>query len=333
MCTYLDQVGPTYYFRRSVPIELQALILTATGKPRTEFKISLRTKDRETAKRLLPDYVKMSDQAFDVARAKLATDPLDIPSGPASLPFNPFAGITEDEFERQQYHAREVGREIDAQDERMERASAWAARLPADHDAVLLLKEIGGERDNYRDRYRRRKRRDLAAGESQGGETSSTLQALPKLENASQRTPQDNSAAVTITGLFKGHVNTGALSPAIVNEWTAKVDRFVAFVGHDDATLVTTDNIRDWRNHVRDEALPGDKRRSAQTVNAGYLSPIRSAFKYGISEGLIPHDPAKDVARVSPIKAPKIRDKDFTKDEQRIILAAASAAGSRPSRT
>ncbi|MGH6807569.1 MAG: DUF6538 domain-containing protein [Ensifer adhaerens] len=72
MCTYLEAVGRTYYFRRVVPKERRAFILTATGKPRTEFKISLRTKDREAAKRKLPDYVKMSDREFDAARTKFA---------------------------------------------------------------------------------------------------------------------------------------------------------------------------------------------------------------------------------------------------------------------
>ncbi|MCL6729953.1 site-specific integrase [Sphingomonas hankyongi] len=74
MCTYLDQVGSTYYFRRVVPSELRPYLLTKTGKPRTEFKISLGTKDRADAKRLLPDYVRMTDRLFDEARANLAAD-------------------------------------------------------------------------------------------------------------------------------------------------------------------------------------------------------------------------------------------------------------------
>src|SRR5690348_9767205 len=74
MCTYLDQVGSTYYFRRAVPAELRPYLLTATGKPRAEFKLSLRTKDREAAKRLLPDLVQKIDLMFDEARARLAAD-------------------------------------------------------------------------------------------------------------------------------------------------------------------------------------------------------------------------------------------------------------------
>src|SRR3954451_22220570 len=84
MCTYLDQVGSTYYFRRVVPAELRAYLLTDTGKPRAEFKISLRTKDRAEAKRLLPDYVQQTDRLFDGARARMASKPPtdDMPPAP-----------------------------------------------------------------------------------------------------------------------------------------------------------------------------------------------------------------------------------------------------------
>ena len=74
MCTYLDQVGSTYYFRRVVPGELRPYLLTATGKPRAEFKLSLGTKDRESAKRRLPEFVQMTDRLFDEARTKLAAE-------------------------------------------------------------------------------------------------------------------------------------------------------------------------------------------------------------------------------------------------------------------
>ena len=57
MCTHLDKTGSTYYFRRPVPRDLIGQFITATGKPRTEWKLSLGTKDREQAKRLLRPHV------------------------------------------------------------------------------------------------------------------------------------------------------------------------------------------------------------------------------------------------------------------------------------
>ncbi|MET4133637.1 hypothetical protein ABIE62_002789 [Porphyrobacter sp. MBR-155] len=38
MCSYLDQVGSTYYFRRTVPKDLVGTFLTNSRRARTEWK-------------------------------------------------------------------------------------------------------------------------------------------------------------------------------------------------------------------------------------------------------------------------------------------------------
>ena len=68
MCSYLDQVGSTYYFRRSVPKGLAGAFFTNSGQPRTEWKFSLKTKGRETAKRLLRPHEIDTDALIDNAR-------------------------------------------------------------------------------------------------------------------------------------------------------------------------------------------------------------------------------------------------------------------------
>lgn len=87
MCTYLDQVGSIYYFRRAVPGELRSVILTSSGAPRTEWKLSLRTKDRETAKRLIPRYTVDTQREIDAAVHKLIgridQSPQESPAEPA----------------------------------------------------------------------------------------------------------------------------------------------------------------------------------------------------------------------------------------------------------
>lgn len=71
MCTHLNKTNSTYYFRRPVPKNLIGHFATATGKPRTEWKFSLRTKDREEDKRLLRPYVSDTDRLIDDARQAL----------------------------------------------------------------------------------------------------------------------------------------------------------------------------------------------------------------------------------------------------------------------
>jgi hypothetical protein len=62
MCTYLTKRGSTYYFRRVIPAELRPAL---GGK--AEFMLSLRTKDREAAKRLILDRTKETDRLLDEA--------------------------------------------------------------------------------------------------------------------------------------------------------------------------------------------------------------------------------------------------------------------------
>lgn len=86
MCTYLEQVGSTYYFRRMVPAELRAVIRTKTGKPRSEWKFSLNTKDRAEAKRLLLDHIRATDDEMDAAKAALAKAAGRAPATPQRPP-------------------------------------------------------------------------------------------------------------------------------------------------------------------------------------------------------------------------------------------------------
>lgn len=77
MCTHLDKTGSTYYFRRPVPLDLIGQFMTVTGKPRIEWKFSLRTKDREEAKRLLRPHVTGTDKLIDEARAAIVRPVVD----------------------------------------------------------------------------------------------------------------------------------------------------------------------------------------------------------------------------------------------------------------
>ena len=81
MCTYLIRRGATYYFRRVIPSDLRA----AMGGKR-EFTVSLGTKDREAAKRLIPDHAQASEEALDAARSRLARTAAMVVPGEAEAP-------------------------------------------------------------------------------------------------------------------------------------------------------------------------------------------------------------------------------------------------------
>ena len=66
MCSYLTKRGSTYYFRRTIPLELRPAF---NGK--SEFMQSLRTKDRGEAKRLIPARLIAFDKELSSVRSRL----------------------------------------------------------------------------------------------------------------------------------------------------------------------------------------------------------------------------------------------------------------------
>lgn len=112
MCTFLAKRNSTYYFRRVVPAELRPFF-----GGRREWMISLGTKDRDTAKRLIPDKTKETDRLLDQALASLGRG---VPSGPQ--PSSRPVGWPITEFQIEQG-------DLAAQDE-AERQARWDAREP-----------------------------------------------------------------------------------------------------------------------------------------------------------------------------------------------------------
>ncbi len=107
MCTYLTKRGSTYYFRRVIPAELRPAL---GGK--AEFMLSLRTKDREQAKRLIPDRTKETDRLLDEAGRRGARTEMPRPDGGAA--------ISEFQIEQGELAARDWA----------ERDARWEARQP-----------------------------------------------------------------------------------------------------------------------------------------------------------------------------------------------------------
>lgn len=156
MCTYLAKRQSTYYFRRAIPAELRP-----TFDGRAEFMWSLRTKDRAEAKRLIPAETLATDKLLDAASAKLRTPVEPVPD---ASPWDPWRGMTQDEFEAQLEHRAQETQLSIREDEAWLAAQEWEANLPHGHRATLLLRDARRQRDEYRDRYVRRKDRDSRKG-------------------------------------------------------------------------------------------------------------------------------------------------------------------------
>lgn len=104
--SYLAKRGSVYYFRRIVPDDLRSVL----GK--REIMLSLRTKDREAAKRLIPSHIVQSDREFGEARNLIVAAVVSPPPPKSKAQIN--RERAEWEFEQEQAdYASAVAQDID----------------------------------------------------------------------------------------------------------------------------------------------------------------------------------------------------------------------------
>ncbi len=281
MSNHLQNRNGTYYFRRVVPDDVRGHFRTANGKPRTEWTWSLRVKDRETAKRLLPECLARTNTLID--RARKAPPPSRL--------------------------AGQENREASA----IERAMLEDSLEAADFFAGLYAEE---EDRAARDPAFAADQRLLALRAKEANEISARLEdkkllAELRVENAE-----------SITGLYEKWAGVAGRNPKTVRQWRPYISNLATFLGHDNALDVREADLVAWRNQLRDGDGKRAKSLAPKTINGSYLGAVSALFAWAKNDGLIPTNPAKDVAKVQVIRRPSLRTKEFTMDEARLILNA-----------
>lgn len=127
------------------------------------------------------------------------------------------------------------------------------------------------------------------------------------------------AAPVSILGLFDGYCRElerdGTTSEAR-RRWTPNFRALVAFLRHDDATLVTRADLIKFKDQQLETLAP-------QTVRNVTIASLRAVFGWALDNDRLPANPARDVK----VKVPKkvtARERGFTDDEARAILTAAT---------
>lgn len=303
MCTYLNKTGSTYYFRRPVPDDLLSFFKTERGNPRTEWKRSLGTKDREEAKRLLRPHATETDNLIDDARETLKIEPSLSPEALAAL---------EREREEQAAQAALEAESLTRRGARSELRTLWRQRRrtstamlsPEQAAAVDLIRERDAELEELRAAIA-----VMQAGNEQLGIT--TQPPVTEAEATSGAQP-----ALSLLALFERYAATGAANPKTVNKWCTRVVSLVNFLGHDDASRVTRADLNAWTASLVAKGL------AKKTIVDGYLPAVRVALAIAHDDGAIAANPASGL-RVRAPKAVQLRERDLTDDEAAAILKAA----------
>jgi integrase len=301
MCTHLDKTGSTYYFRRPVPKDLVGYFTTATGKPRIEWKFSLRTKDREEAKRLVRPHVSETDKLIDDTRRALREN------------------ITQDRLAG----AAERVEATSAAQEQAEAAAAIEADRQARYEArkeyrvaarqrmMLSTAELSSDEAAWRDLVR-----------EQGQELAKLRQAAAGQQESNERLaermgkPVDEKPGLKLLSLFDRYAQLGAANPKTVRKWRSRVESLIAHLGHEDAGRVTRAELNAWIASLVAKGL------AKKTIVDGYLPAVRAALAIAHDDGLISANPASGLKVRAP-KPVRLRERDLTDDEAKLILRAA----------
>jgi len=298
MCTYLNKTGSTYYFRRPVPDDLLGYFKTERGNPRTEWKRSLGTKDREQAKRLLRPHATETDKLIDDARRTLRD--IAAHDAPAS------AAEGDEESSRAKEHAEAIAAVEAAKKARYEARQEY--RVAARQRMMLSTAELSPQEAAWRDLVREHgqeleKLKEAAAGQREANERLAGGGPVHK-------------PAIKLLDLFDRYALSGAANPKTVRKWRSRVASLVEHLGHDDASRVTRADLNAWTASLVAKGL------AKKTVVDGYLPAVRVALAVAHDDGAIPVNPASGLKVRAP-KAVKLRERDLTDDEATMILRAA----------
>ncbi|UCI29433.1 tyrosine-type recombinase/integrase [Mesorhizobium sp. B4-1-4] len=108
---------------------------------------------------------------------------------------------------------------------------------------------------------------------------------------------------------------TTNIRPKTVTDNRAYLDKFSAFLGHDDARRVTKDDVRRWRDSLMETGL------SPKTISDRYLSAVRAVLTHGVKEFDLPFNAASGIVDNRALPAP-IRSKGYSETEAIAILKA-----------
>jgi hypothetical protein len=314
---YLYERGGTYYFRRAVPPDARA----AFGG-QVEVVTSLRTRSLTEARHRLAISLKAFDQCLCAQRGKPdptvsstvlnRTPSADEIEAAVRVWLRERRRREDNDFSTDEMGAKDVLQDIDLSLQPV----ATALRPGGGSQPLLtdwIADHICGERGwDLADQptlrallvrwvaYARleigRQRRDEINGEAMKVPDDRFSAA----RYAADRAQPEQSAPVSIIALFDGYALERKPAASTEKAWRRQLKAFVAFLGHDDATLVTTSDVIRWKDHLF-AARPDGTQRSALTVKEGYLAALSTVMNWGRDNAKIAANP------VAAVRVPRRR--------------------------
>lgn len=154
-------------------------------------------------------------------------------------------------------------------------------------------------------------------------------QRFPSIESVKKApSPARPDTKATLTGIIADwwkEAKTTGRKPSTYQSYSSTIDNLVAFLGHDDATQVTPEDVVGFKDHRLASTNPRTgKPISAKTVKDSDLSGLKTLFGWAVSNRRLTSNPADGIT-IKLGKRKVTRSKGFTDDEADALLRAADA--------
>lgn len=117
----------------------------------------------------------------------------------------------------------------------------------------------------------------------------------------------------------------GDAKPESHTSFKASVDKFIAFVGHDEVSKISTKDVEDWIAHLKElRKKDGERKINNLRIKDGYFAALRAVFNMARKKKKIQENPCDGIVPDKKPLVPK-REKDLRDSEVYAILKASLA--------
>lgn len=318
MCTYLHKApNGVYYFRMGIPVELRPRF-----DGRREIKHSLRTKDRDDAKRLIPDHTKAALRLLEQARGEAQPVPATQPA-PVSSPARAARLRRLEAYDREQDELAQIDNDKWAErewerEERQPLADHLAQRLSS-ADVELTPVEAAAK-DLIEDQ---RFEADLAREQLAFARMAQYKPQPVDANAASEKSIDTDPGSLLNPGIFDQWKSEGSKRPKTIDMVKKSADWFQARIGNVPVQEITKAHILDFKKQLIAEG------QTVANINVR-LSHISLLLGWAARNDVVPVNVAKETQIPNP-QAKKNRRKPFDLAALKAIFGGpVHAKGERP---
>ena len=98
--------------------------------------------------------------------------------------------------------------------------------------------------------------------------------------------PHTAKTKVSLMETFEGYAAKPDMTPGVRDEWRRYVARLVEWLGHDDATRLTADDLLAWKNELLSETTRTGRLRDPVTVRDKYITSVKATLNWAVQERL-----------------------------------------------